>query len=74
MKETTDTNCIETLSAEEMCSMIRSLRTREAELERQNEMLLLAVSDSAREKKKLSQFMENSYDVLFTLDTEGRFI
>ena len=74
MKETTDTNCLETQSPEEMCSMIRSLRTREAELERQNEMLLLAVSDSAREKKKLSQFMENSYDVLFTLDTEGRFI
>jgi PAS domain S-box-containing protein len=64
---------LETLSADELRSLIQDLRTRNIELERQNEAWGLAADDTAIGEKRLRIFLENSYDVLFTLDTEGGF-
>ncbi len=42
-------------------------------LESQNEALLLTLEDVAKRERRLRAFLENSYDVLFTLDAGGQF-
>jgi two-component system cell cycle sensor histidine kinase/response regulator CckA len=69
-----ETTTLEPLSSDEMRHIIRDLRVQQLIQKRQNEMLLLAVEDSARDKKQLRLLLENSCDVLFTLDAEGCFV
>ncbi|MEI7815690.1 MAG: ATP-binding protein [Desulfuromonadales bacterium] len=65
---------LETLAPEDMRRVIRDLRLNCLELKRQNEACLLTIEDVKRSENTLRLFLENSYDVLFNLDAEGRFV
>ena len=55
-------------------AVVAELRARQSALESQNEALLLSLDDLAKRERRLRIFLENSYDVLFTLDAKGRII